>query len=93
MKQYKVYENYIAESFNLPMLDHPDALWQTGVIINEAVHIANNLSKPVHINFPFREPLYEMVINQVDNYSYKEYYDYNRKLESEARRKHLRIVK
>ena len=25
MKQYKVYENYIAESFNLPMLDHPDA--------------------------------------------------------------------
>ena len=62
MKQYKVYENYIAKSFNLPMLDHPDALWQTGVIINEAVHIANNLSKPVHINFPFREPLYEMVI-------------------------------
>ena len=62
MKQYKVYENYIAESFNLPMLDHPDALWQTGVIINEAVHIANNLSKPVHINFPFREPLYETVI-------------------------------
>ena len=44
------------------MLDHPDALWQTGVIINEAVHIANNLSKPVHINFPFREPLYETVI-------------------------------
>ena len=62
MKQYKVYENYIAKSFNLPMLDHPDALWQTGVIINEAVHIANNFSKPVHINFPFREPLYETVI-------------------------------
>ena len=41
----------------------------------------------------FTDVLYEMVINQVDNYSYKEYYDYNRKLESEARRKHLRIVK
>ena len=64
MKQYKVYENYIAESFNLPMLDHPDALWQTGVIINEAVHITNNLSMPVHINFPFREPLYETVIKK-----------------------------
>ena len=61
MKQYKVYENYIAESFNLPMLDHPDALWQTGVMINEAVHISNLQSKPVHINFPFREPLYEVV--------------------------------
>ncbi|MBH19612.1 MAG: 2-succinyl-5-enolpyruvyl-6-hydroxy-3-cyclohexene-1-carboxylic-acid synthase [Crocinitomicaceae bacterium] len=61
MRQYKVYENYIAESFNLPMLDHPDALWQTGVMINEAVHISNQQSKPVHINFPFREPLYETV--------------------------------
>ena len=59
MKQYKVYENYIQESYNLPMEEHLDALWQTGVIINEAVHITNNLSKPVHINFPFREPLYE----------------------------------
>ena len=58
MKQYKVYENYI-QSYNLPMEEHLDALWQTGVIINEAVHITNNLSKPVHINFPFREPLYE----------------------------------
>ena len=62
MKQYKVYENYIAESYNLPMEEHLDALWQTGVIINEAVHITNNLSKPVHINFPFREPLYETAV-------------------------------
>ena len=61
MRQYNVYENYIAESFNLPMLDHPDALWQTGVMVNEAVHISNLQSKPVHINFPFREPLYETV--------------------------------
>ena len=61
MRQYKVYENYIAESFNLPMLDHPDALWQTGVMVNEAVHISNLQNKPVHINFPFREPLYETV--------------------------------
>ena len=38
------------------MLDHHDALWQTGVMINEAVHISNLQSKPVHINFPFREP-------------------------------------
>ena len=59
IKQYKVYENYIQESYNLPMEEHLDALWQTGVIINEAVHITNNLSKPVHINFLFREPLYE----------------------------------
>ena len=59
MRQYKVYENFIAESYNLPMLDHPDALWQTGVMTNEAFHISKLLSKPVHINFPFREPLYK----------------------------------
>jgi 2-succinyl-5-enolpyruvyl-6-hydroxy-3-cyclohexene-1-carboxylate synthase len=59
MRQYKVYENFIAESYNLPMLDHPDALWQTGVMTNEAFHISKLLSKPVHLNFPFREPLYK----------------------------------
>ena len=36
MRQYKVYENFIAESYNLPMLDHPDVLWQTELITNEA---------------------------------------------------------
>ena len=59
MRQYKVYENYIAESYNLPMLDHPDALWQTSVMTNEAFHVSKLLSKPVHLNFPFREPLYK----------------------------------
>ena len=59
MRQYKVYENFIAESYSLPMLDHPDALWQTGVMTNEAFHISKLLSKPVHLNFPFREPLYK----------------------------------
>ncbi|MEK9619929.1 MAG: 2-succinyl-5-enolpyruvyl-6-hydroxy-3-cyclohexene-1-carboxylic-acid synthase [Flavobacteriales bacterium] len=63
MRQYKVYENFIAESYNLPMLDHPDALWQTGVMTNEAFHISKLLSKPVHLNFPFREPLYKTELN------------------------------
>ena len=61
MRQNNVYKNFIGGSFNLPMLDHPDALWQTGVMINEAIHITQLDSKPVHINFPFREPLYETV--------------------------------
>ena len=63
MRQYKVYENFIAESYNLPMLDHPDALWQTGVMTNEAFHVSKLLSKPVHLNFPFREPLYKTELN------------------------------
>jgi len=67
MRQYKVYENFIAESYNLPMLDHPDALWQTGVITNEAFHISKLLSKPVHLNFPFREPLYKTELKPSQN--------------------------
>ena len=67
MRQENVYENFIGGSFNLPMLDHPDALWQTGVMTNEAIHVSQIESKPVHINFPFREPLYDTVNKSVVN--------------------------
>ena len=67
MRQENVYENFIEGSFNLPMLDHPDALWQTGVMTNEAIHITKLKSKPVHINFPFREPLYDTVDKSIVN--------------------------
>ena len=60
-KTTKHFLNYIEKSYQLPMLDHPDALWQTGVIINEAIQTSKTTSKPVHINFPFREPLYKTV--------------------------------
>ncbi len=61
IRQQNIFSNYIEKSYQLPMLDHPDALWQTGVIINEAIQTSKTTSKPVHINFPFREPLYETV--------------------------------
>ena len=67
MRQENVYENFIGGSFNLPMLDHPDALWQTGVMTNEAIHVSQIESKPVHINFPFREPLYDTVNKSIVN--------------------------
>ena len=40
IRQQNIYANYIEKSYQLPMLDHPDALWQTGVIINEAIQTA-----------------------------------------------------
>ncbi len=58
MNQKNVFQNFVAGSFNFPMLDHPDALWQTGIMTNEAIHTVSSKMKPVHINFPFREPLY-----------------------------------
>ena len=47
------------------MLDHPDALWQTGIMTNEAIHTVSSKMKPVHINFPFREPLYNTAPNNI----------------------------
>ncbi|MBM77888.1 MAG: 2-succinyl-5-enolpyruvyl-6-hydroxy-3-cyclohexene-1-carboxylic-acid synthase [Crocinitomicaceae bacterium] len=65
MNQKNVFQNFVASSFNLPMLDHPDALWQTGIMINEAIHKASSKTKPVHINFPFREPLYNTATKNI----------------------------
>jgi 2-succinyl-5-enolpyruvyl-6-hydroxy-3-cyclohexene-1-carboxylate synthase len=82
MRQENVYENFIGGSFNLPMLDHPDALWQTGVMTNEAIHVSQIESKPVHINFPFREPLYDTVNKSIVNTRKISHLKVNKSLES-----------
>jgi len=82
MRQENVYENFIGGSFNLPMLDHPDALWQTGVMTNEAIHVSQIESKPVHINFPFREPLYDTINKSIVNTRKITHLKVNKSLES-----------
>ena len=82
MRQENIYENFIGGSFNLPMLDHPDALWQTGVMTNEAIHVSQIESKPVHINFPFREPLYDTVNKSIVNTRKISHLKVNKSLES-----------
>lgn len=59
INQHAIYHNYIEGSFNFPVDENPDTSWQAGRITNEAINLSKKSNRPVHINLPFREPLYQ----------------------------------
>ncbi len=58
--QQEIFGKHVKKSFSLPdSYEHPDSQWLINRIINEAINLAQAEPKgPVHINAPFREPLY-----------------------------------
>lgn len=58
--QQNIFGKHVKKSFDLPQdYDHADSLWAINRIMNEAINLAQQEPKgPVHINTPFREPLY-----------------------------------
>ena len=58
--QRSIYGRHVKESYELPTdYTHPDAVWHTERIINEAIQLTQIAPKgPVHINVPIREPFY-----------------------------------
>ena len=58
--QTQLYNRHVKASFALPQdYDHADSVWAINRIINEAINLSLQEPKgPVHINAPFREPLY-----------------------------------
>ncbi len=60
IRQKEIYGNHVKKYFELPLdSSHPDAEWHANRIINEAINLSQSDQKgPVHINAPFREPLY-----------------------------------
>lgn len=62
INQSGIFSNYIKKSFDLPVdTDHKDDRWYTQRIVSEAIESTlYPEAGPVHINLPFREPLYEL---------------------------------
>lgn len=60
IRQRDMYANHIKASYELPAdYSHPDAVWQIERTVNEAINLCRAYPPaPVHINLPFREPLY-----------------------------------
>ena len=58
--QGEIFGKHVKKFFQLPQdYEHPDSLWAINRIVNEAVNLSLQPSSgPVHINAPFREPLY-----------------------------------
>jgi 2-succinyl-5-enolpyruvyl-6-hydroxy-3-cyclohexene-1-carboxylate synthase len=58
--QNEIYGKHVKKFFQLPQeYDHPDNQWAINRIVNEAINLAEQEPRgPVHINAPFREPLY-----------------------------------
>ena len=59
--QQHIYDAFILRSWHISgELYHPDDLWYTQRVVNEAILDAKQKKGPIHINLAFREPLYQL---------------------------------
>ncbi len=67
IRQENVYANHIVKSFSLPTeFAHPEYIWHSGRLVNEAINLALSAQGPVHLNVPIREPFYPELNEAMD---------------------------
>ncbi len=69
IRQKDLYANYIKKSYELPQsISNSDDLWHADRVINEAIDLCQHSTPgPVHINLPFKEPLYQGYDKKIEN--------------------------
>ena len=60
IRQNNIYGNHVKKSFTIEVdLSHEDAKWYAQRQLNEGINLSKAFPPgPVHLNYPFREPLY-----------------------------------
>lgn len=92
IRQQSIFSNYCKGSYNLPVdANDTDDAWYAQRLISEAFNVATESGNegPVHINVPFREPLYKEVEKVEMAYKIINIPNIQRRLTTELERKML----
>jgi 2-succinyl-5-enolpyruvyl-6-hydroxy-3-cyclohexene-1-carboxylate synthase len=74
--QEGIYGKHILNSVSLPVIENEDTAWLYNRLVNESFIKANgNVKGPVHINVPFKEPLYK--VQNSENIKIRQIQKYN----------------
>jgi len=93
IRQHNIYNNYIKGAFQfIQDASKNDDIWYNDRIANEAINLALASNRgPVHLNIPFREPLYNTVDSFDNNVKLINAYDHKASL-SESSWRELRKI-
>lgn len=61
INQVGVFKNFVHSEYNLPISESDEDIYHTQRLINESIINSRLNNLPVHINIPFREPLYNTI--------------------------------
>lgn len=92
IRQQNIFSNYCKGSYNLPVdANHADDNWYAQRVISEAFNVATEPGNegPVHVNVPFREPLYKEVEKVETDYKIIDVLNIQRRLPIEHEKKLL----
>lgn len=66
IQQERIYGGHVKDFFNVQAEDQPEGHWLANRMMNEAILLSQSGAPgPVHLNFPFREPLYPSASDRI----------------------------